>query len=80
MRHEEFLRGQLKKILLAASYDDSQTGAAVEHAMDYKRTNPNAGTEIVIAKAKFFAKHNTRPATPERREPIRQAALPKWKR
>lgn len=80
MTHEQFLRSQIRNLLLTAKYDESQANAAVIHAMDYKRTNPNAGTEILISKAKFYAKHNTRPATPERREPIRKAALPVRKR
>ncbi|MFB5745096.1 hypothetical protein ACE38U_09420 [Cedecea sp. S5-13] len=77
MLHEDFLAKQLRGMLSAdGKYDENQAGAAVTQALDYRRSNPNTSTLTLIEKAKFFARHNKRPASPERHGPIQKARLP----
>lgn len=80
MSLDEFLAKQIRAMLVASGkVDENQANAAVTFALEYRRTNPNATTEQVIDKAKFYAKRNNRPATPERTEPIKKARLPAWR-
>ncbi|WP_336818079.1 hypothetical protein [Cedecea sp. MMO-103] len=80
MSLDEFLAKQIRAMLVASGkVDENQANAAVTFALEYRRTNPNATTEQVINKAKFYAKRNNRPATPERTEPIKKARLPAWR-
>jgi hypothetical protein len=80
MSPEEFLVKQIRALLVASGkVDENQANAAVTFALDYRRANPNATTAQVIEKARFYAKHNNRPATPERTEPIKKARLPAWR-
>lgn len=78
MQHNDFLITQIKSLLLSGSKcDESEANAAVALAMEYRRTHPNTGVQSVIDKAKFYLKHNRRPAAAPRTEPIKKAALPK---
>ncbi|WP_227317462.1 hypothetical protein [Cedecea davisae] len=81
MLHENFLEKQLRSMLLAdGKYDENQAGAAVVQVLEFRRSNLNASTATLIEKAKFYARHNKRPATPERRGPIKKARLPQRQR
>lgn len=80
MSPEEFLAKQIRALLVVnGKVDENHANAAVTYALEYRRTNPNAKTEQVIDKAKFYAKRNNRPAPPERTEPIKKARLPAWR-
>ncbi len=80
MSPEEFLAKQIRALLVASGkVDENQANAAVTYALEYRRATPNASTALVIEKAKFYAKRNNRPATPERTEPIKKARLPAWR-
>lgn len=80
MSHEAFLTKQIRTLLMAGGrIDQSQANAAVTYALEYRRANPNASTAQLIEKAKFYAKHNHRPAPPPRTEPIKKARLPAWR-
>ena len=73
--HEQFLLKQIIRIL-SANYDQTEAGAAARHAIDFMRLHRNASAEMVINEAKRFAKHNHRPAAPERTGPVVKARLP----
>lgn len=78
MQHNDFLFTQIKSLLLSGSKcDESEANAAVALAMEYRRIHPNTGVQALIDKAKFYLKHNRRPAAVPRTEPIKKAALPK---
>ncbi|HKN05498.1 MAG TPA: hypothetical protein VJY31_16345 [Buttiauxella sp.] len=78
MHHNDFLITQIKRQLIVSSKcDESEANAAVALAMEYRRIHPNAGVQAVIDKAKFYLKHNHRPAAPPRMEPIKKGTLPK---
>jgi hypothetical protein len=78
MQHNDFLTTQIKNLLLSGSKcDESEANAAVALAMEYRRIHPNAGVQVLIDKARFYLKHNRRPAAVPRMEPVKKAALPK---
>ncbi|WP_368750315.1 hypothetical protein [Klebsiella aerogenes] len=74
LNREQFLQRQIVQ-LLSDRYDATEAGAAARHAIDFMQSHRNATTEMVISEAKRFAKHNHRPAAPERTGPIVKARL-----
>jgi hypothetical protein len=78
MNHIDFLSTQIKSLLLSdGKCAESEANAAVAHVMDYRRTHTNAALPALISRARFYVRHNRRPDTPPRTEPVKKAALPK---
>lgn len=73
---EQFLQRQIIRIL-SDRYDATEAGAAARHAIDFMQSHRNATVQAVIDEAKRFAKHNHRPAAPERTRPIVKSRLPR---
>lgn len=75
MVDENFLLKQIAKTL-QPRYDATEAGTAARHAVAFMQNNPRATLQDAITEAKRFAKHNHRPAPPERKAPIVKSRLP----
>ncbi|MDY3570243.1 hypothetical protein [Enterobacter hormaechei] len=75
MQHKDFL---LKQIAagLPPRYDETERSIAARHAVTFMKSNPRVTLQDAINEAKRFAKHNHRPAAPERKTPIVKSRLP----
>ncbi|CAI1830465.1 MULTISPECIES: hypothetical protein [Serratia] len=75
MLSKDYLQKQIIKIL-STEYGAAETATAARYAIDILDTTPSATVDMVIARAKWYAKHNHLPAAPKRTAPIVKARLP----
>ena len=82
LKSEQFLNGQIKKILIADGIPEAEAIAASAFAINYGRSNKNANADRLIAEAKRYAKHNKAAPTPSIKRDMtrgRLPSIPKWK-
>lgn len=82
LKSEQFLNGQIKKILIADGVSEAAAVAASDFAIQYGRTNKNANADRLIAEAKRYAKHNKAAPAPSIKRDMprgRLPSIPKWK-
>lgn len=80
-KSEQYIHKSIVELLAKAQLSKSAAIAAADHAIQYGKSNRNAGFDVLLEAAKWYAKHNKAAPAPKVKREILQARLPsmpKW--